>query len=648
MTLRNQLLSLISVLFVAVMATILLISVSGTRRYLEQQLASHAQDAATAMSVTLGQSLGKGDEVLAEAHVASVFDRGYFKSIEVMGPDRKTLFKRQLPEKVEGVPLWFVQFVPIDTAAGEGFMSSGWRQLGKVLVVSQPTFAYQYLWSESRQMVGWLLVICVVSMGLALMVLQWILKPLRAIEDTARSVEEKKFVQIAWVPRAPELARVVVAMNKMSKKVGEMLDAETARASDLYVQAYVDELTGLLNRRGYEMRLAALIGGENHFSLGAVVSVEADDMRLLSRKFGFASGEHILRVIAQSARQASQGHPLNVLARSNEFSFSFVLADITLESATATAKALREQILTTLEDQESVQMIGINVGVAFFRQTDGRSEVFARADLAVETARQSERNGFHVLPDEADEHFSLGSFAWRHLIQAALTENRWRLLTQPVVALSDLKSFSQSECMARLVDADGQLVAASSFMPMAARHQLMPDIDHAMVSLAIRKLATWPSEAGRLAVNLSPQSLAKEGFVAWFTEQLQALGASSSRLAVEVSEYGVLRNKDGARRVLSVMHQYGGQFGIDHFGMDPAALVLLREMPPDYVKISGTVVTDALSTPESLQVLQSFVKLAHSLEVVVVAQQLEEAGQVEQMKATGVDAGQGYYFGQPS
>ncbi|OYU41932.1 MAG: hypothetical protein CFE44_26940 [Burkholderiales bacterium PBB4] len=82
--------------------------------------------------------------------------------------------------------------------------------------------------------------------------------------------------------------------------------------------------------------------------------------------------------------------------------------------------------------------------------------------------------------------------------------------------------------------------------------------------------------------------------------------------------------------------------------MDPVALALLRDMPPDYVKISGTAVVDALTSGESLEVLQSFVKLAHSLDVAVVAQQLEKEEQIGPLKAAGVDAGQGYYFGQPT
>ncbi|MEI8157944.1 MAG: LapD/MoxY N-terminal periplasmic domain-containing protein [Burkholderiales bacterium] len=165
MTVRCQIFLVLSVLFLAVLAAVLAVSVAGTRQYLEQQLASHAQDAATAMSVTLGQALGKGDTVLAEAQVRSVFDRGYFKRIAVLDPNRQPIVSRVLPEKVEGVPVWFVRMVPIETTTGEAFVGSGWRQLGKVLVDSQPTFAYQHLWTTAMEQLLWLLSFYATSLG---------------------------------------------------------------------------------------------------------------------------------------------------------------------------------------------------------------------------------------------------------------------------------------------------------------------------------------------------------------------------------------------------------------------------------------------------------------------------------------------------
>jgi len=647
MTLRNQLLSVISVLFLAVLGAILVVSVSGTRQYLEQQLASHAQDAATAMSVTLGRSLGRGDLVLAETEVASVFDRGYFKRIDVLGPDRKPLVQRELPEKIEGVPGWFVSAVPIGTQAGEAFVGSGWRQLGKVVVVSQPTFAYQHLWHTSMQLLGWLAAICLGALGLVLAVLHFILKPLRAIEKTAIDVQAKRFEPITERPRAPELARVVTAMNQMSHRVGQMLEEETTKAQGLYRQAYEDDLTGMLNRRGYELRLNELLQGEYQFGLGAVVAVELDDMRLLHRAMGFAAGEHILIAVSDAAKEVFASLPVTILARSNEFSFSFVVTELGHQQVAEMAAELRRRILARLAGEASLQMVGIHVGTAYFRQQDKRSDVFARADLALESARQSDRYGFAVLADHASESSSLGSQGWRTLIQTALVESRWRLLRQPVLSLDLPSKVLQGECMARLVDAQGTLVPASNFLPMASRHRLMPEVDRAIVTLAFEYLKGSPAEQEAVAINLSPQSLVDQDFMDWLAARLGVLGENSRRLAIEVSEFGAVRNLAATQRCRDLVRSHGGKFGIDHFGMDPKALNLLRELLPDYVKLTGSLIEDIEAVESASEMLQSFVKLAHSLDVLVIAQQVERAEQLAVLASAQVDAGQGYYFGAP-
>lgn len=647
MRLRSQLFWVIAGLFVAVLLVILLVSTAGTRRYLEQQLASHAQDAATALSVSLAQSLGKNDRVLAETQVLSMFDRGYFQRIDVLDTERKVVVARSLPERIEEVPTWFVRLLPIQTLAGEAFVGSGWRQLGKVLVVSQPTYAYQHLWRTSWQLLVWLLAICLTALLLLQLGLKLILKPLRAIERTANDIQAKKFVQIAQRPKAPELASVVKAMNQMSRRVGEMLDAETARAQALQREAYQDEVTGLANRRGFVLRLEELMHGEFHFELGAVVSVELDDMRFLNRDHGFAAGEGIVRAVAASAQAILGALPVTILARSNEFSFNFVLADVTQTQVSELAHALRTHLLESLAENESAQRIGIQVGAAFFSQSDARSDVFARADLAVETARQSERNGFAVLQTQAQETSSLGSFGWRTLISSALVEKRWRLLRQPVMPLDAAKSMLQTECMARLVDQDGALVPAANFLPMAARHRLMPDIDRAMLNLALDHLRQSPLEQVTVAVNLSPQSIADPEFMVWLERELGELGTLAKRLAIEISEFGAVRNVPATLRVRDLIRRQGGQFGIDHFGLEPKALDLLRQVVPDYVKLTAALMADLSAVAAATDMLSSFVTLAHSLDVMVIAQQVENQEQLTTLSAAKVDGGQGYYFGAP-
>ena len=88
-------------------------------------------------------------------------------------------------------------------------------------------------------------------------------------------------------------------------------------------------------------------------------------------------------------------------------------------------------------------------------------------------------------------------------------------------------------------------------------------------------------------------------------------------------------------------------FGIDHFGLDPQAVQLLRDAAPDYVKLSGALTQELVAPSANIDLLVSFVKLAHTLDVTVIAQQIESPQQVEVLLAAGVDGGQGYYFGAP-
>ena len=122
------------------------------------------------------------------------------------------------------------------------------------------------------------------------------------------------------------------------------------RRGSRHTQAYQDELTDLVNRRDYELRLAELLEGEYQFAKGAVVALELDDMRLLNRVHGFAAGEHILRVVAQTAREVFAAVPVSILARNNEFSFSFVLVELTHAEVAELAGELRRRVIEQLGD----------------------------------------------------------------------------------------------------------------------------------------------------------------------------------------------------------------------------------------------------------------------------------------------------------
>ena len=114
-------------------------------------------------------------------------------------------------------------------------------------VTAHPRFAYEQLWHTARDTVILLVLIYAAALLLLRLVLRAVLRPLTAVERAAQAISARRFVTLRVRPRTRELARVVEAMNSLSLKVGEALDAEARRAERLQVAAYQDAVTGLPN-----------------------------------------------------------------------------------------------------------------------------------------------------------------------------------------------------------------------------------------------------------------------------------------------------------------------------------------------------------------------------------------------------------------
>lgn len=642
MTLKRQLLIGISAVFLVIFLGLIVVGISGTRDYLEQQLGSHAQDAASSLAHPLSQSLGKGDPGLAAIQVATLFDRGYFQRIMVRGVDGSTLVDRELPAKIEGVPLWFSSLVRLEAPPGEALVSSGWRQLGRVVVISQPTYAYQHLWSSCLETAGWMLLAYVIAVLLSRMVLRWILTPLSAIERTALEIQERRFGQIGIVPKALELLRVVKAMNGMSRRIAEILDAETRRADAFRKEAYQDEVTGLDNRRSFDLRFNQLLEGDVHFSDGSLIGLEVNNLKEFNTETSYQRGNALLVSLTRIASELL-GQRAVILGRIGGTSFGFVVLGLDTQQISALCRELRAEIERAAGDED----VSFSLGVVNFNKGDKRSQVMARLDLAIETARQSGHNALQLLIEDEGSDVSIGSLAWRELIQSALSENRWTLLGQPVVSL-ETRELIHHEIMTRLVGKDGHLVPASKFLPMALRHHLMADIDQALLELVFRILEADAAVDANLAVNMSTQSLESAGFVKWLAGRLSRLGPLAARLSFELTEYGCSIDVEATRRFAALVREHHARFGIDHFGLAPNSLQILREVPPDYIKLDTGLVQEVPVSESAHSLLKSIVSLARSLEVEVIAQGVETAEQVEQLINDQIGGGQGYHFGAPS
>ena len=219
MTLPRQLFIGLSLIFAFLVLGIETIFVQNARHYLQQQLEAHAQETATSLALSLGRGMQEPDPVLAKTLINPVFDRGNFASIRFLGVDGRPLIARDLGNVPDEVPALFTRLLPLVAPTGEALVSSGWLQLGRVLVVVHPRIAYDQLWHTALETLAWLVALYVCALFATRRYLSGILRPLEAIEQAALAIGRREFGEVHLHARAPELQRVGMAMNDLSEKM---------------------------------------------------------------------------------------------------------------------------------------------------------------------------------------------------------------------------------------------------------------------------------------------------------------------------------------------------------------------------------------------------------------------------------------------
>ncbi len=642
MTLRRQLLLAISLIFALVFLGLQALNVYSTRAYLQQQLASHAQETATNLSRTLAKPLVQGDTTLAAIEIQPIFDRGYFSRIAVFDLHGKVLLESQ-PDQHGSTSHWLASYLPLQVNPGEAFISSGWKQLGKVVVISHPAHAYDYLLSQFWRSAAWMLALYLLALALSQLLLGLILRPLATIEQVAQAIQEKRFTQIESRPKARELERVVNALNQMSARLANMLDEALSKADKFRRLALQDQVTGLQNRSSFDLRLQQLLQEEGAFSQACLFVVEIEGLKEINQQRGYQQGDQVLRKLAQ-ALASNLSEQEQFLARLGGNAMAALLLDLP-EAQQAQLYCQQRQSRLHQVAAEFTEL-KLSCAAVNFSARHQVSEILSALDLALASARHGEMTQLPWRDLDQQHHWALGSTAWRKLISGAIREQRLHLYTQACIEISSGKAIHH-EIFARLQDPQGQLIPANVFLPMALRHQLMPELDQAMLQLILQRLQQNP-ELPKLSFNLSQQSLQDANFRAWFKHHLQQQPALAQRLCVELSEYRCAQNWPILPNLLAEFKQLQLDFAIDHFVGQAHMLSFLRQHQPAYLKLDAQFLQSLSTNAGSYSHWRSLQEIAQTLGIPLIVQNVEDQAQAEIVRSEALNFGQGYYFGAPS
>jgi len=648
MTLLRQLILVIVTLFFLLFAGTFAINVKNTRDYLNNQLKTISQDMATSLGLSLSPHMATNEMIVVESLVNAVADSGYYREVVVSDVQGQPLIERIQPVKVDKVPAWFVELIPIDTPKGEALIMGGWTQAGTIRISASPGFAYATLWSTSIEAFFWFLGSSVIVLLLGVVALHYVLRPLRAVETQARAICNREYPVQPRLPWTLELRSVVEAMNRMSIKVREMFDEQAAAMERIRAETYKDQLTGLANRRYFDMQLRNLIESGDSFDTGAVLFIELAEFKRFNDQRGFQAGDKILREVgALMTRTIEETPGLDCFAaRLAGANFAAVAADLSEADAREFAGRLGVGLAELhAREMPDVKELG-HIGVAVYRgQTLG--QLLSEADMALRAAQVAGPHAVHMHdPQTIDQFGAYSATRWLELLRDIIDQRKVVLMRQPAVATQSAETILHHEILLRIHADDGKLMPAGIFMPMARRLGLITEFDKLVIEQVIARLTANPEV--KVAINLFPASIRDGAFIDWVCDTLRQRPTLANRIAFEMTDYGAMQDIDGLHNWIRRVAEVGAKTGIDHFGKGFTSFSYLSTLKLDYLKIDGSFIRGIHENRDNQLFVDSLVKIAHGLDIQVIAESVENAEEWATLKALRVDGAQGYGVQRPA
>ncbi len=434
------------------------------------------------------------------------------------------------------------------------------------------------------------------------------------------------------------LARAFLATGRL---VGVFSEEQLMR--QLEAMATTDELTQIPNRRAFMLRFAEHTTGRDPQPF-AVILMDLDNFKVINDSLGHDAGDALLTTLSRRLMLLIRGE--DTLARLGGDEFAVLVPGVDDE---AQAGHAAERLFSALEEPLLFKGRQIqpkaSMGIALF-PVDGKTpgELLKAADSAMYESKRRGRQRYSFHTPEMNAR-ARSRMELEHDLQAALREDQFRLHYQPQI---DLRSgqICGAEALLRWDRPGVGMVSAADFITTAEQSGLIHELGVWVIRRACADLSRWRPLCRvpfRLAVNLSGHQLVETRLADRILEIIDQVGLQQGQLAIELEVTESTLMKSTA--VIEALHQLraaGVQLAIDDFGTGYSSLAQLNRLPLDRLKIAGSFIARMLSDRSSESIVRAIIGLALDLDLVVLAEGVEEARQEQLLREAGCHDAQGY------
>jgi diguanylate cyclase (GGDEF)-like protein len=393
-----------------------------------------------------------------------------------------------------------------------------------------------------------------------------------------------------------------------------------------------------------------LINTKEHHTSHILCYLDLDQFKIVNDTAGHAAGDELLKQVAGLLKGLFRQR--DTFARLGGDEFGLLLENCQLDQAVVICSEIKARIrnFPFIWAGHGFQ-VGVSIGVVpITPDKESINQLLSQADIACYSAKDLGRDRIYVYHTEDSET------AQRHgeILQAArmrdaIFNDQFRLFCQPIVQVAEEQEKTpQFEVLLRLVDSGDSLVLPSAFIPSAERYGLMPAIDRWVIRETCKHMAKHDLSGVLININLSAKSLDDDALLEFVLEQLDEFSIQPSQICFEITETAAIHLLSKAQRFIKSFRELGGKIALDDFGSGFSSFQYLKTLPVDYIKIDGSFVSDMLSNPGDLLMVEAITQIAHTLGIKVIAEHATGFETIDRLRKMGVDRAQGFDIGLPA
>lgn len=413
--------------------------------------------------------------------------------------------------------------------------------------------------------------------------------------------------------------------------------------------AHFDQLTKLFNRHGLMAQLNSK-SSDAGFDLHdfGVIFLDVDHFKIINDSHGHSAGDAFLQHLGESiSKNLKQG---DLAGRFGGDEFVIILQRKNLGEIETFIKSISSAASSPLQYEGTTIIGNISVGVHYDADNDDTAGIsfetrMQKADIALYQAKSDGRNTACTFSEDLETKLKRRKFVEMEIL-AGLEKDQFEIYFQPAVDRRT-KKCAGFEALARLKSAQGEIISAAEFMPIAESMGKISEVGNWVLRHAIEAASRW-SQPFSVGVNISFQQLEDNTLVPLLKKLLDDTGYDPACIELEVTESQLI---DGTPQTLSQLddiRELGVSLTIDNLGTGYSGLGHIWQFKFDKLKIDRSFVTEVKAENQRvLDVLDSIVTLAHRLGMTVTAGGVETEEQVELLSQLSCDYLQGYLYSKP-